>query len=50
MEIYLPEQYADTVISISKSFEIDAQIVGRVETSAEKRVTLRTPNGEFIYS
>ncbi len=50
MEIYLPEQYADTVISISKSFEIDAQIIGRVETSADKRVTLRTPNGEFIYS
>jgi len=50
MEIYLPEQYADTVISISKSFEIDAKILGRVETSAEKKVTLRTPNGEFIYS
>ena len=50
MEIYLQKKYADTVISISKSFEIDAKILGRVETSAEKKVTLRTPNGEFIYS
>lgn len=31
MEAYLPEQYADTLIQIAKSFNIDAQIVGRVE-------------------
>jgi phosphoribosylformylglycinamidine cyclo-ligase len=50
MEIYLPAQYANQVITISQSFGIDAQIIGRVETSAEKKVSLRTPHGEFIYS
>jgi phosphoribosylformylglycinamidine cyclo-ligase len=50
MEIYLPAQYADQVISISKSFGIEAQVVGNVQASPEKKVTLRTPHGEFIYS
>ena len=50
MEIYLPEAFAQQVIDIVKSFEIDAQIIGRVESSSTKQVTLRTPHGEFIYS
>jgi phosphoribosylformylglycinamidine cyclo-ligase len=50
MEIYLPAQYADQVISISKSFGIEAQVIGYVQTSFEKKVTLKTPHGEFIYS
>jgi len=49
MEIYLPEQFANQVITISKSFGIDARIIGRVESAAEKKVTLKTPHGEFIY-
>ena len=48
-EIYLPEQYAQKVIEIAQSFSIDAQIVGRVEASIEKKVTIRSPYGEFVY-
>ncbi len=48
MEIYLPEQYATEVIEIAQSYEVEAQIIGRVE-SGDKKVTLRTEFGEFIY-
>ncbi len=50
MEIYLPAQWASQVIEISNHFGIGAQIIGRVESSAAKQVTLRTVHGEFIYS
>jgi phosphoribosylformylglycinamidine cyclo-ligase len=50
MEIYLAEKHASQVIDISKRFNIDAQIIGRVESAATKQVTLRTPHGEFVYS
>ncbi|MBI3219645.1 MAG: phosphoribosylformylglycinamidine cyclo-ligase [Bacteroidetes bacterium] len=49
MEIYLPQAHAKEVIAISQSFGIDAKIVGRVEASAKNKVTLQTPQGEFIY-
>lgn len=49
MEIYLSEQNAQRVIEISKSFGVEAQIVGRVEDSEKKRVTIRTAMGEFVY-
>lgn len=49
MEIYLPQSMAQTVIDIAKSFEIDAQIVGRVEASGEKKLTLQSPHGVFVY-
>jgi phosphoribosylformylglycinamidine cyclo-ligase len=49
MEIYLPAAYASRVIEISKSFNIDAHVIGRVEAASEKRVTLITPYGEFVY-
>lgn len=50
MEIYVSEEHAEEIISISKSFNVDAQIVGRVEESSEKKLTIRSPYGEFIYS
>jgi len=50
MEIYLPEKYANNVIEISKGFGIDSQIIGHVEKSRTKQVTLHTPHGEFVYS
>eukprot|EP01136_Pigoraptor_vietnamica_P014519 Opistho-1_new@56783 len=40
MEIYLPQAIAEEIIAISKSFNIDAQIVGRVEKGNQKQVTL----------
>ncbi|GHN00291.1 phosphoribosylformylglycinamidine cyclo-ligase [Cytophagales bacterium WSM2-2] len=49
MEIYLNEQYAERVISISKSFGVDAKVIGRVEASNEKKVTIKSPLGVFQY-
>lgn len=49
MELYVPEEIAEEIISISKSFNIDAQIVGKVEASKHKQVTIRSEFGEFIY-
>ena len=49
MEVYLPEQYAQQVIAISKSFGVDAKVVGRVEKSDKKQLTIRSDKGEFLY-
>lgn len=49
MELYVPEALAADLIAISESFGIEAQIVGRVEASPEKKLTIRSPYGEFIY-
>ena len=51
MEIYLPENFVSTVIEFSKSFGIDAQIIGRVEHSGEgKKLTISGKYGEFNYN
>lgn len=50
MELYVPEDIAADIIKISKSFNIDAQIVGRVEPAAVKQVTVRSAHGEFVYN
>jgi len=49
MEIYLPERYAAEIIALSKGFDVDAKIIGRVETTPSKKVTLKSEFGEFIY-
>lgn len=49
MELYLDEVYADTVIDIAKSFNINAQIVGRVEASDTKQLTLKSGHGILKY-
>lgn len=49
MEVYLPKEHAQQVIDIATSFNIEAKIVGRVEASAKKQVTLKTEYGEFVY-
>lgn len=49
MELYVQEDIAADIIAISESFGIAAQIVGRVEDSVEKKVTIRSPHGEFMY-
>lgn len=50
-EIYLPEEYARSIIEISRSFNIDAQIVGRVEATPNQSasVEIHSPYGEFHY-
>ena len=49
MEVYLVPEYADEVIAISKSFDIDAQIVGRVEESDKKELIISSEYGTFHY-
>mmetsp|Transcript_11749 Transcript_11749/g.27291 ORF Transcript_11749/g.27291 Transcript_11749/m.27291 type:complete len:394 (+) Transcript_11749:54-1235(+) len=49
MEVYLSQEDAQTVIDISKSFNVDAQIVGRVEAHTGKKVTIKSEFGEFVY-
>jgi len=50
MELYVPESIAQDLISISQSFGIDAQIIGRVESAQQKQVTVRSEFGEFVYN
>lgn len=49
MEFYVPEDLAAAIISISRSFNIDARIVGRVEAAVKNQVTIKSEFGEFIY-
>jgi phosphoribosylformylglycinamidine cyclo-ligase len=50
MEFYVPSEIADDIIRISKEFNVDAQIIGRVEDSIKKQVTIRSDYGEFTYN
>ncbi|MFM7428534.1 MAG: AIR synthase related protein [Flammeovirgaceae bacterium] len=50
MEIYLPQKFAQPIIDIAQSFGIEAKIIGRVEASEKKQVTIKTEAGEFIYN
>jgi phosphoribosylformylglycinamidine cyclo-ligase len=49
MELYVPQAIAQDLIELSQSFNVAAQIVGRVEESEAKKLTIRSPYGEFIY-
>ena len=49
MEIYVPQEVAADIIAISESFGIDAQIVGRVEASETKKLTISSQYGTFEY-
>jgi phosphoribosylformylglycinamidine cyclo-ligase len=49
MELYLPEAIAGDIIAISRSFNVDARIVGRVEASDKKRLTIKSEFGLFEY-
>jgi phosphoribosylformylglycinamidine cyclo-ligase len=49
MEVYVPEEIAADIIAISQSFGVDAQIVGRVEASATKKLTIVSEYGTFEY-
>lgn len=50
MELYVDESIAEDLIAISKSFNVDAKIVGRVEASEEKKLTIKSEYGDFQYS
>ena len=49
MELYVSPDIAQDIIAISKSFHVDAQIVGRVEASATKKLTITSEFGVFEY-
>ena len=49
MEIYVNHSIANEIIKISKSFSVDAKIIGKVENSNCKKLTLVTPYGTYIY-
>lgn len=49
MEVYLPEAHAQRVIDIAGSFNVEAQVVGRVEAAREKKVTVKSEHGAFTY-
>ncbi len=50
MELYVKPEVADAIISISKSFNVDAKIIGYVDASAEKKLTIKSEFGVFKYS
>jgi phosphoribosylformylglycinamidine cyclo-ligase len=49
MELYVPEEIAGDLIAISKSFNVDAQVIGRVEPG-DKKLTIRSEFGGFEYN
>jgi phosphoribosylformylglycinamidine cyclo-ligase len=49
MELYVPAEIANDIIAISKSFGVEAQIVGRVEASETKKLTIKSEFGTFDY-
>jgi len=49
MEVYVPQEIANDIIAISNSFGVEAQIVGRVEASETKKLTIESEFGKFEY-
>ena len=49
MELYVPQEIADNIIAISKQFNVDAKVVGRVKANAGKKLTIKSQYGEFVY-
>ncbi|MXV15372.1 AIR synthase related protein [Hufsiella ginkgonis] len=49
MELYVPREIANDLVSISEEFGIDARIIGNVVSSDRKRVTIKSEFGEFVY-
>ena len=49
MELYVPEEIAEDIIAISNSFNVDAQIIGRVEDFKGKKLTINSEFGTYIY-
>ncbi|MGB3152091.1 MAG: AIR synthase-related protein, partial [Maribacter sp.] len=49
MEIYIDEEFSSEIIAISKKFNIEAQVIGRVEASENKQLTINSQFGNYIY-
>lgn len=48
-EIYTNQSVVDEIIAISKSFNIDAQIIGNVEPYEGEKLTISSETGTYIY-
>jgi len=49
MEIYTDEDFAEKIISLAQSFNIDGQVIGRVERSDKQSLTIKTEHGELSF-
>jgi phosphoribosylformylglycinamidine cyclo-ligase len=49
LEIYTNEKAANEMMDIAKQFNIDSQIIGHVEASDKKQLTIKSPFGTFEY-
>ena len=49
MELYVKPEFASKIVEISKSFGVDAKVIGRVEPSKEKKLTISSENGVYNY-
>ncbi len=50
MEIYVSPKDAAEIIRAAESVNVESRLIGRVEPAAGKKVTIRSPHGEFVYS
>lgn len=49
MELYVSKEIANDIIEISKTFNVDAKIIGRVEESTSKKLTIKSEFGTYNY-
>ena len=49
MELYVPQEIAAAIIEISESFGVEAKVIGRVESSEAKKLTIASELGTFEY-
>ena len=49
LELYVAKEVADSLIAIASKFNVEAQIIGRVEASPEKKLTIKSEYGTFEY-
>ena len=49
LELYVPKGVADSLIDIASKFNVEAQIIGHVEASSEKKLTIKSEYGTFEY-
>jgi phosphoribosylformylglycinamidine cyclo-ligase len=50
LEIYTNEEHAESIISIGRSFGVDAQVVGRVEINDKKELVIKNHKNEILFS
>jgi phosphoribosylformylglycinamidine cyclo-ligase len=49
MELYVPASTAESLINIALQYNVDAKIIGRVEKSDKKKLTIKSEKGEFVW-